>query len=114
MPINEHNNLRALMDALDYFYQKTRNKITFEYIAFEQFNDTLEDARNLLRFCRRFPVTVNIIEYNRIEGFDGLKSSDEKINQFARFLREHQVDVTVRKSRGKDIDAACGQLANKN
>lgn len=114
MPINEHNHLRALMDALDYFYQKTRNKITFEYIAFDQFNDTLEDARNLLRLCRRFPVTVNIIEYNRIEGFDGLKSSDDKINQFARFLREHQVDVTVRKSRGKDIDAACGQLANKN
>lgn len=114
MPINEHNNLRTLMDALEYFYQKTRNKITYEYIAFDHFNDHLEDARNLLRLCRRFPVTVNIIEYNRIEGFDGEKSSDERINQFARFLRDNRVDVTVRKSRGKDIDAACGQLANKN
>lgn len=114
MPINEHNNLRTLMDALEYFYQKTRNKITYEYIAFHHFNDHLEDARNLLRLCRRFPVTVNIIEYNRIDGFTGEKSSDERINQFARFLRDQRVDVTVRKSRGKDIDAACGQLANKN
>lgn len=113
MPINEQNNLEALMDALHYFYKKTRNRISYEYIAFQDFNDSLEDAKNLVSLCRRFPVRVNIIEYNPIGGVPFLKSSEHKIDEFARYLREREVMVTVRRSRGKDIDAACGQLANK-
>lgn len=113
MPINEQNNLSALMDALDYFYQKTKNRISYEYIAFQDFNDSLADADNLLKLCRRFPVMVNIIEYNPIDGAPFQKASEHRIDDFARRLREHGVMVTVRRSRGKDIDAACGQLANK-
>ncbi len=113
MPINEQNNLSALMDALEYFYRKTRNRISYEYIAFEGFNDTLEDARKLAALCKRFPVRINIIEYNPVEGVPFRKSAEERIDAFARYLRNQGVMVTVRRSRGKDIDAACGQLANK-
>lgn len=113
MPINEQNNLEVLTEALDYFYQKTQNRITFEYIAFQRFNDSLEDARNLVKICRRVPARVNIIEYNPIDGAEFEKSDAHRIDVFAQYLREHRVAVTVRKSRGKDIDAACGQLANK-
>lgn len=113
MPINEQNNLAALMDALEYFYQKTRNRISYEYITFQHFNDSLLDAKNLHRLCKRFPVRVNIIEYNPIDGAPFLKSAEHRIDDFARYLRERGVMVTVRRSRGKDIDAACGQLANK-
>ncbi len=114
MPINEQNNLEALADALDYFYQKTKNRITFEYIAFQRFNDGIEDAKKLVKLCRRVPARVNIIEYNPIDGADFQKSDAHRIDTFAQYLRDHRVAVTVRKSRGKDIDAACGQLANKN
>lgn len=113
MPINEQNNLSVLMDALEYFYQTTRNRISYEYIAFQNFNDSLDDAANLLRLCQRFPVRVNIIEYNPIDGAPFLKSTEHRIDDFARYLRDRGVMVTVRRSRGKDIDAACGQLANK-
>lgn len=113
MPINEQNNLEVLMDAIAYFHQKTGNRISYEYIALRDFNDSLSDADRLARLCRRFPVKVNIIEYNPIE--DGVfeKSEEDKIDRFARRLRDQGVMVTVRRSRGKDIDAACGQLANK-
>lgn len=113
MPINEQNNLDVLIDALEYFYKKTKNRISYEYIAFEQFNDSLQDAANLTRLCRRFPVRVNIIEYNPIDDAPFIKSEEGRMNAFARYLMERQVMVTVRRSRGKDIDAACGQLANK-
>lgn len=113
MPINEQNNLKVLTEALDYFYQKTQNRITFEYIAFQGFNDGIEDAKNLVKLCRRVPARVNIIEYNPIDGVDFKKSEAHKIDTFAQYLRNNRVTVTVRKSRGKDIDAACGQLANK-
>lgn len=113
MPINEQNNLAALMDALEYFYQKTENRISYEYIAFKDFNDSMQDAINLAQLCKRFPVRVNIIEYNPIEGVDFVKAAEDKIDRFAQYLRKKEVMVTVRRSRGKDIDAACGQLANK-
>ncbi|HMN88689.1 MAG TPA: 23S rRNA (adenine(2503)-C(2))-methyltransferase RlmN [Saprospiraceae bacterium] len=113
MPINEQNDLAALLEALHYFYQHTGNRISYEYIAFQNFNDTLDDARQLLRLCKRFPVRVNIIEYNPIDGAPFLKSAQHKIDEFAQYLRDHGIMVTVRRSRGKDIDAACGQLANK-
>jgi len=113
MPINEQNTLSVLMEALEYFYRQTRNRISYEYITFQHFNDSLDDAANLVRLCKRFPVRVNIIEYNPIDGAPFLKSSEHRIDDFARYLRDHGIMVTVRRSRGNDIDAACGQLANK-
>ena len=114
MPINESNNLNALMEALEYFYRTTHNRISYEYIAFQNFNDSLDDAARLVRLCRRkFPVRVNIIEYNPIGGVSFEKSDENRLNLFAAYLAKEGVTVTVRRSRGKDIDAACGQLANK-
>ncbi len=113
MPINETNHLSALMEALDYFYQKTHGRISFEYIALQGFNDTLEDADKLIKLCRRqFPVRVNIIEYNPVPGVNFEKADEQQIDKFAKKVRDKGVMITVRRSRGKDIDAACGQLAN--
>jgi 23S rRNA (adenine2503-C2)-methyltransferase len=113
MPINEQNNLSVLMDAIHYFHRKTGNKISYEYIAFDGFNDTLQDAKNLVKLCSRFPVTVNVIEYNPVEGVTLTKSTEDNINEFASYVRSKGVMISLRRSRGKDIDAACGQLANK-
>ena len=113
MPINEQNDLDSLMDAIDYFYRKTKNRISYEYIALRDFNDGIRDAANLVRLCKRFPVRVNIIEYNPVDGVNFEKSAEDRIDQFAAYLRREDIMVTVRRSRGKDIDAACGQLANK-
>lgn len=113
MPINDQNNLSSLMESIKYFYQLTKNKISFEYISFKGFNDTKADAINLIQLCNNFPVKVNIIEYNPIDGVDFERSSSVSIDQFAQLLRQQKIMVTVRKSRGMDIDAACGQLANK-
>jgi 23S rRNA (adenine2503-C2)-methyltransferase len=115
MPINESNNLEELMQALEYFYYKTKNRISYEYIALNNVNDTLDDAAKLVRLCKRkFPVLVNIIEYNTVQGIDFVKSSEDRLENFARVLAKREVNVTVRRSRGKDIDAACGQLANQD
>lgn len=113
MPINEQNNLTVLMESLKYFNQNTRNRISFEYIAFQNFNDSLEDAANLADLCRDFPVRINIIEYNPIDGATFQKADANRIDKFAQHLTNKGIMVTVRRSRGKDIDAACGQLANK-
>lgn len=113
MPINEQNSLDTLMEALTYFYKRTRNRISYEYIAFQNFNDSLDDAAKLARLCLQFPVRLNIIEYNPVEGVSFHKSSADQIDRFAKYLTDQGVMVTVRRSRGKDIDAACGQLANK-
>lgn len=114
MPINEQNNLSVLMDSLRYFYEHTKNKISYEYIAFQNFNDSLEDAANLYQLCKYFPVKINIIEYNPIDGAPFEKSAAHRVDDFAKYLRDRDVMVTVRRSRGRDIDAACGQLANKD
>ena len=113
MPINEQNNLAVIMDALNYYYQVTKNRISYEYIAFQNFNDSIEDAKNLVKLCSQFPVRVNIIEYNPIDGADFVKADADKIDRFAQYLKDRGVMATIRRSRGKDIDAACGQLANK-
>lgn len=113
MPINDQNNLETLLEALIYFYQKTKNRISYEYIAFDNFNDSIEDAKNLLKYCQHFPVKVNIIEYNQITGVEFEKSSVDRLDNFSKYLIDRGVTVTIRRSRGKDIDAACGQLANK-
>ncbi|MDH3648727.1 MAG: 23S rRNA (adenine(2503)-C(2))-methyltransferase RlmN [Saprospiraceae bacterium] len=114
MPINEQNDLSSLQKALQYFYYKTRNKITLEYIAFNQFNDHASDAAKLAQFCKGFPVMINIIEYNPIEGANFVKSKEDRLDHFAKAIADKGIAITVRKSRGKDIDAACGQLANKD
>ncbi len=114
MPINDENNLETLIQALNYFYQKTKNRISLEYILFKDFNDSIEDAKQLIKIARRVPCRVNIIEYNPVEGTGFEKATTAKTKIFAETLEQNGVTVTVRYSRGKDIDAACGQLANKN
>ena len=114
MEINDSNNLDVLMEALQYFYTKTNIRPTYEYIIFKDFNDSIEDAKELLAYCRKNPCKVNIIEYNSIDDELFQKADQEKTDRFAAYLEKHGVIVNVRRSRGKDIDAACGQLANKN
>lgn len=116
MPINESNSLQSLKEALSYFYQKTGNKITFEYIVFRNFNDGIQDARELANFAKEtgVPVKINIIEYNPIAEAGYLNSEGEKVEHFKKFLESRNLIVNIRRSRGKDIDAACGQLAIKD
>lgn len=113
MPINESNSLDALAKALLYFYRKTRSRVTFEYIVFNNFNDTLQDAKELWEFTKRVPSKVNIIEYNPIAEADFKNTETDRLDQFAKYLENRGVIVNIRRSRGKDIDAACGQLAIK-
>ncbi len=114
MEINDTNNLSALAEALRYFYDKTGSRVTFEYIIFKDFNDSLKDARELADFCKNIPVKINIIEYNPIDEGEFQQADKNKVDAFAAFLESLNLVVNIRRSRGKDIDAACGQLANKN
>lgn len=113
MPINESNTLAALGDALGYFYKKTGTRITFEYILFYNFNDTLQDAEELWKFTKRVPAKINIIEYNPIAEANFTNTDPQTLDRFAGLLDSKGVTINVRRSRGKDIDAACGQLAGK-
>ncbi len=113
MPINEQNSLKALAEALKYYFSKTKNPVTYEYILFDNFNDGLEDAAELATFCKHLPCKVNIIEYNPISFADFTNTSENKTDAFANYLKKHGINVNIRRSRGKDIDAACGQLAVK-
>jgi len=113
MPINETNSLEALAEALAYFYEKTETRITYEYIVFKDFNDTLQDAIELAVFCKKVPCKLNIIEYNPIEDGEFQQTTPERLQAFVGYLESKNVIVNIRRSRGKDIDAACGQLANK-
>lgn len=115
MPINETNHIRALIDALNYFYSKTGSDITFEYILFQGENDSLKDADELIKIYRQVPCRlINIIEYNPVEGVSFVKPDQDATQKFMDYLAKHRVNVRLRVSRGKDIDAACGQLANKD
>jgi 23S rRNA (adenine2503-C2)-methyltransferase len=115
MPINETNNIESLIEALNYFYDKTKNDITFEYILFKNENDSLKDADDLIKIYRQVPChLINVIEYNPIENADFQKPDKEATQRFMDYLAAHRVNVRLRVSRGKDIDAACGQLANKD
>jgi 23S rRNA (adenine2503-C2)-methyltransferase len=114
MEINDSNNLQELSEALQYFHEKTGARVTFEYIIFKDFNDRIEDAQELAVFARCVPCKINIIEYNPIDEGGFQQASKESVDAFAAFLESKNLVVNVRRSRGKDIDAACGQLANKN
>ena len=113
MPINEQNNLDVLVEALNYFYEKTQGKITFEYILLDGVNESIDDAKRLVDLCKKVPAKVNIIEYNPIKEAAFNRSKNMQREQFVSYLEKNGVTATVRRSRGKDIDAACGQLANK-
>ncbi len=114
MPINESNSIAVLIEALNYFYNQTKNDITLEYILFKDLNDSLEDAAHLVKIYRQIPThLINVIEYNPIDGASFTKPDEEATKRFTDYLAAHRVNVRVRRSRGKDIDAACGQLANK-
>jgi len=114
MEINETNNLAALADALRYFHEKTGTRVTYEYIIFKDFNDEIQDAIELAAFCKNVPCKVNIIEYNPIDDGEFEQADEAKVDAFAEYLESKNIIVNIRRSRGKDIDAACGQLANKN
>jgi 23S rRNA (adenine2503-C2)-methyltransferase len=113
MPINKKYNLEKLSESLSNFNRITKKRITIEYLLLKGENDTMKDVRALLDFCKSFPVKINIIEYNPVDGIDYQTTSDETTNFFATEMEKRNLVVNVRKSKGKDIDAACGQLANK-
>jgi len=113
MPFTVKFPLTDLMDSLQYWYQQTGLRITFEYIVWGGINDKKEDIDALVKFCKKVPSKVNIIEYNSID--DGIykQASEQAIDNYIKALESNNIVVNVRRSRGKDIDAACGQLANK-
>jgi 23S rRNA (adenine2503-C2)-methyltransferase len=113
MSINQSNTLEDLADALKFFYNQTGTRVTYEYILFKDFNDEIEDAKELAAFCKHIPCKVNIIEYNPIDEGVFQQAPQHKLQAFIQFLESKGIIVNVRSSRGKDIDAACGQLANK-
>lgn len=114
MPINDTNSLEELADALTYWYQKTKSKVTYEYVVWKGINDTEEHAQALLRFCKLVPSKVNLIEYNPIDDGEFQQASDDVLDMYMDLLEKNGITTRIRKSRGKDIDAACGQLANKS
>ena len=113
MPINDTNSLEELGEALKYWYQKTKRKVTYEYVVWKGINDTEEHAKALLKFAKIIPSKVNLIEYNPIDDGQFQQASESALNMYMHLLESHGITTRIRKSRGKDIDAACGQLANK-
>ena len=114
MPVNRKHPLPELAEAVKYFVERTGTRPTFEYLLLRGVNDSLDDAKALALFCRQFPVKINIIEYNEVEGAPYRHSPEASRDAFVRFLESKNIVVNVRRSKGRDIDAACGQLANKN
>lgn len=113
MPFNEHFPLKDLKEALAYWYDKTKKKITYEYVVWDGINDQQKDINALVKFCKDVPSKVNLIEYNPIDDGEFQQASSKAIDRYVDSLEQNGITVTVRRSRGKDIDAACGQLANK-
>ena len=114
MPFNETFPLKDLREALEYWYAKTKNRITYEYVVWKGINDTKEDVEALIKFCKFAPSKVNLIEYNPIDDGEFQQAESKVIEMYKSMLEAKRITVTVRRSRGKDIDAACGQLANKS
>ncbi|WP_299617379.1 23S rRNA (adenine(2503)-C(2))-methyltransferase RlmN [uncultured Tenacibaculum sp.] len=114
MPFNSTFPLKDLREALEYWYEKTNRKITYEYVVWQGINDRKEDIDALVKFCKYVPAKVNLIEYNPIDDGEFQQASQNALNNYISNLEMHDIVVNVRRSRGKDIDAACGQLANKS
>ncbi|MEX6627180.1 23S rRNA (adenine(2503)-C(2))-methyltransferase RlmN [Tenacibaculum salmonis] len=114
MPFNATFPLKDLKESLEYWYEKTERMITYEYVVWGGINDKREDIKALIEFCKYVPCKVNLIEYNPIDDGEFQQASPEAINNYISNLEMHDITVNVRRSRGKDIDAACGQLANKS
>lgn len=113
MPFNATFPLKDLRSALEYWYEKTKSRITYEYVVWEGINDSQKDVDALVDFCKFAPSKVNLIEYNPIDDGEFKQASNRAIEMYVATLERNGIVVTVRRSRGKDIDAACGQLANK-
>ena len=114
MKINETNNLKNLLDSVSYFYNITKIKPTYEYVLLSGINDSQDDAEELMEFCKKSPAKVNLIEYNHVKGISFKKSSKESTQKFIDILEKNKILVKLRRSRGEDIGAACGQLATQN
>jgi 23S rRNA (adenine2503-C2)-methyltransferase len=114
MSISESNTLEMLANALQYFYNKTGTRPTLEYVMLYEFNDSIKDVDALVQFCRKVKSKVNLIEYNPVDNSPFKRTTKERLENFVHYLEKNKIIVTVRKSRGDDIDAACGQLVNKN
>ena len=113
MPFSKSFPIKELVDSLEYWYKKIKRKITFEYLIWKEINDDFEHINALVSICKRIPSKVNIIEYNDTDNSVFQNADDKWINNYLTTLKENRIPVSVRRSRGKDIDAACGQLANK-
>ena len=114
MPFAEKFPLKDLADAIKYWYDKTEKIVTYEYVVWKGINDSVEDINALLNFCKISPCKVNLIEYNPIGDHQFMQAEKNIIKAYEKALEAQRITVTVRRSRGKDIDAACGQLANKD
>ncbi|MGC9330686.1 MAG: 23S rRNA (adenine(2503)-C(2))-methyltransferase RlmN [Bacteroidales bacterium] len=113
MPINNKYDIHVLAESLQYYYQKTKKRLSYEYILFHEINDSLSHVAQLAEFVKITPCKINLIEYNMVEGSDFKKSNNQNTHQFIRYLEDKNIVVNLRNSRGDDVDAGCGQLANK-
>ena len=114
MPFAKNFTLDDLRDSLVYWYEKTARIITYEYVVWNGINDTEEDIKALIKFCKYAPSKVNLIEYNPIDDGEFQQADTAAVDLYMEQLQRHKIPATIRRSRGKDIDAACGQLANKS
>jgi 23S rRNA (adenine2503-C2)-methyltransferase len=113
IPLAKKYPLADILDALKNYVKITDQIVTFEYLMLHNVNDSLDDARELVRICSAIKSKVNMIPYNKVEGLVYMPSAEDRIQAFYEILRNRHINVRIRKSRGQDIDAACGQLANK-
>ena len=114
MPFNDKMNLKELEESLSYWYKMTKKIITYEYVVWKGINDTDADISALVEFCKKTPSKVNLIQYNNIDDPDFVQAPAHILNKYIKTLESYKIKATIRKSRGQDIDAACGQLANKS
>ena len=114
MPFNEKMNLDELADSLQYWYDKTKKIITYEYVVWKGVNDKVEDINALVKFCKKAPSKVNLIQYNSIDDPSFVQAPKHILENYIQLLESNKIKATIRRSRGQDIDAACGQLANKD
>lgn len=114
MPFSKSFPLSQLIKSLEYWYKKTKRKVTFEYLIWKGINDNFEHINALVKICKRVPSKVNLIEYNSIDDPRFSKADELWVNNYLNILKENKVSASIRRSRGKDIQAACGQLANKH